>query len=51
MAGRTISGAVTDRNDFRKLSELVADYVARAHAAATGAQSCATPEQTGKKPA
>lgn len=40
-SGRTISGAVTDRNDYPKLKQLVSDYVARAHADATGAASCA----------
>lgn len=44
VSGRTISGAVTDRNDYKKLSQLVNDYVARAHADASGAQSCAAPE-------
>lgn len=40
-SGRTISGAVTDRNDYPKLKALVGDYVARAHADATGAEACA----------
>jgi D-alanyl-D-alanine carboxypeptidase len=39
-SGRTISGAVTDRNDYPKLKALVTDYVARAHADATGAVAC-----------
>lgn len=41
VSGRTISGAVTDRNDYKQLSDLVKDYVARAHADATGAAACA----------
>jgi D-alanyl-D-alanine carboxypeptidase len=44
-SGRTISGAVTDRTDFPKLSKLVNDYVARAHAAATGGQGCEASQQ------
>lgn len=40
-SGRTISGAVTDRTDYPKLKALVTDYVARAHADATGAATCA----------
>ena len=48
-SGRTISGAVTDRNDFPKLSKLVNDYVARARAAATGGQGCEGPQQPGNK--
>ena len=46
-SGRTISGAVTDRTDFPKLKELVNDYVARAHAAATGGQACEASQQQG----
>jgi D-alanyl-D-alanine carboxypeptidase len=46
VSGRTISGAVTDRNDYPKLKQLVTDYVARAHADATGAASCAVPKET-----
>lgn len=49
VSGRTISGAVTDRSDFKTLSQLVNDYVARAHAAATGTQSCAVPQEPVKK--
>jgi D-alanyl-D-alanine carboxypeptidase len=49
VSGRTIAGAVTDRNDYRALAQLVNDYIARAHAAATGAQSCDAPPD-GKKP-
>jgi D-alanyl-D-alanine carboxypeptidase len=48
-SGRTISGAVTDRNDFPKLSKVVNDYVARAHAAATGGPSCEASQQPGNK--
>lgn len=40
-SGRTISGAVTDRNDYPQLKQLVSDYVARAHADASGTQACA----------
>ncbi|MFC5570672.1 serine hydrolase domain-containing protein [Lysobacter yangpyeongensis] len=41
VSGRTISGAVTDRADYPKLKQLVSDYVARAHAEATGRATCA----------
>jgi D-alanyl-D-alanine carboxypeptidase len=40
LSGRTISGAVTDRSDYPKLSQLVKDYVARVHAQARGTASC-----------
>jgi len=49
VSGRTISGAVTDRNDFPKLSQVVNDYVARVHADASGAQSCAAPQEQASK--
>src|SRR5688572_21413361 len=48
LSGRTISGAVTDRTDFPMLKALVSDYVARAHAAATGGQACAALPTTGQ---
>jgi D-alanyl-D-alanine carboxypeptidase len=50
-SGRTISGAVTDRSDFPKLKQLVNDYVARSHAAATGAQACAAPQEASEEAA
>lgn len=48
LSGRTISGAVTDRSDFPRLKQMVGDYVARAHADATGAQACAAPQEQRK---
>jgi D-alanyl-D-alanine carboxypeptidase len=40
VSGRTISGAVTDRNDYPKLKQLIGDYVDRVHAAASGGTAC-----------
>ena len=51
VSGRTISGAVTDRDDFKALSVLVNDYLARSHAAATGQQACVAPQGQADKPA
>lgn len=48
LSGRTISGAVTDRNDFRALMKVITDYVARAHGEATGTQSCAVVQAAGE---
>ena len=48
LSGRTVSGAVTDRSDFPKLKQMVSDYIGRAHADASGAQSCAPQQGQGK---
>jgi hypothetical protein len=42
LSGRTLSGAVTDRNDYPKLKQLVGDYVDRVHAAVVGGMACGT---------